>query len=1298
MNPFYNVNSHLQYIYVPVLIIALLAIGQSGVSQDQPNSIAQWLHTIEANHPAKNAEIVELLQSSRSRPVPDADFLSINKQRLYELIEYKPAVISIEIPRSQAQKVVLKLALVDIVAPEFAVNTDQTENVVYQEGLHYRGIVDDNGSSIAAFSIFDNEIMGFFSDGQNNYTIGKMEGKDDVTIIYNSRELQLPQNWQCHTEDLDHVVDAQDYSQGTRGINCKTVKVYFEADKALYLSKGSSIDNVTNYVTGLFNQVATIYALENIKMQISTIHVWTSTDPFVSYTSTATLLTEFKNYRGENWNGNLAHLLTTRNIGGGRASLDVICTKASAFGVSQIANTYENVPTFSPSVKIIAHELGHNLGSPHTQSCTWVGGALDNCATVENASFVPSPGLCPPGPAPTNGGTIMSYCHLVQTVGINFSLGFGALPGNLIRSKVQNASCLTGSCSTNNINLVVLGGSVQEGAVVSVKLTSTSPLSAAKTFTLTASGTANAADFKLSGTSLTIPSGSTVSNIITLYTLNDAAVEPAKTCVLTASGTASTGMVFETMSRTVTINSDDAGSTDGVWPAFSWAVSGISTTAVTATAQAVARDASGNVYVTGNFTGAIDFDPGPLSKSKTSAGSNDIFVAKYNASGDFQWVQRIGSTSSDVGRAIAVDGSGNVYVTGEFKGTVDFNPSSTDTANLKASGTAADIFVLKLTTAGVYQWAKRMGGTQDDDAKGVTLDNAGNVVVTGYFQGKAYFNPANPTGNFLESAGSYDIFVAKYSAALGVFGWAKRMGGTGGDIGYDVTVDDSGNVVATGYFTGTVGFNPASTSVAYNLASSAGSSDVFVLKLSASGSYVSAFRLGSTGSDVGYGVKTDASGNLYLAGKFSNTVNFNPAGTTTYSSTSFGSADAFFAKYNASYARVWHYTYGTTVADQANGITVDNQGNAYIVGQISTRAFVYKVSSNGANWSSTIDTSAIATAITVNPSSGAFQVVGSYKGMADFNGNNGIATYTAKTQQFFITHYSSAPGLAPLPSDANCAGYRTETQAFWGQPANANNQAILQENFSDVFPNGLVLGEPTCGYMVMLSSAQSVQDLLPSGGIPIALTQHYTDPGASLNNKFLGQVAALALNVSFDLYIPDFRSDTVDQALESLYYNEPGPFYGWTVRTILDTAQRVLAGCSSAYTAPAIHGVVSNINANYNGGAVDLGYLTCSHPESAFKKTSSVSLQSDEGFVSVMPNPFSATTTLQLTLPADDDRVTLDLYTATGQHVINLFVGPAEAGRTYSMQADLRHLPNGLFRYRLVTSTEVTTGQLIKIR
>lgn len=268
-----------------------------------------------------------------------------------------------------------------------------------------------------------------------NITFNKMEDADRY-LIYSDRDLLVKNPNFCNTEEPENYAEqVRQYMNNSIEVrDGKCVKVYIECDYALYQNKGS-VTNVNNWISAVYNNVATLYANEQISTQISSTFVWTSSDPY-SKTNSYTALTQFRNNR-PSFNGDLAHLaaLGGQNIGG-VAWVDALCTSYK-YAYSNIQATYQTVPTYSWTVEVMTHEMGHNLGSPHTQSCSWPGGALDNCYTTE--------GGCPPGPPPTNGGTIMSYCHLTS-YGINFNNGFGTLPGNLVRSRVNAASCL-GTCS-----------------------------------------------------------------------------------------------------------------------------------------------------------------------------------------------------------------------------------------------------------------------------------------------------------------------------------------------------------------------------------------------------------------------------------------------------------------------------------------------------------------------------------------------------------------------------------------------------------------------------------------------------------------------------------------------------------------------------------------------------------------------------------------------------------------------------------------------------------------------------------
>jgi hypothetical protein len=197
--------------------------------------------------------------------------------------------------------------------------------------------------------------------------------------------------------------------------------------------------------------------------------------------------------------------------------------------------------------------------------------------------------------------------------------------------------------------------------------------------------------------------------------------------------------------------------------------------------------------VTGYFTGTVDFGGGPL----TSAGGYDIYVAKLSGvDGAHLWSRRFGSTSHDVGYGIAADASGNVLVSGYIQGTVDFGGGPLTSAG------GYDIFVVKLSGAnGAHLWSQRFGDTDHDLGYDVAADRSGNALLAGNFSGTVDFG-----GGPLTSAGSRDIFVAKFSGADGSHLWSKRFGATDYDVPYAVTADGSGNVIVTGSFYGTVDF------------------------------------------------------------------------------------------------------------------------------------------------------------------------------------------------------------------------------------------------------------------------------------------------------------------------------------------------------------------------------------------------------------------------------------------------------------------------------------------------------------
>jgi hypothetical protein len=344
---------------------------------------------------------------------------------------------------------------------------------------HYQGVVQGETNSLAAISFYEDGIMGLISLNDGNYNIVKDE-QSGKHFIYNDKNLKERLQMVCGTTDedsvsyksyvlfqqRDQIIKSRTLSQQLQAAGRdKVVKFYFETEYDIYQTRGS-VSSVEAFITGLYNQVAILYQNEDIPTQISSIYVWTSTDPYTG-TTTATLLSQFQSTR-TSFTGDLGMLLTFRSVGGGLAAgFNGLCNTSVSqrLAVAMLYNSYSNIPTYSWSVQVVTHEFGHLFGSRHTHACVWNGNntAIDGCAgAVEGTCSLPG--------YPADGGTIMSYCHLSGRPGIHFSLGFGSQPGNVIRNSVSNASCLT-PCDTptNYTDHTVTSNTTVTGCVINVQ-------------------------------------------------------------------------------------------------------------------------------------------------------------------------------------------------------------------------------------------------------------------------------------------------------------------------------------------------------------------------------------------------------------------------------------------------------------------------------------------------------------------------------------------------------------------------------------------------------------------------------------------------------------------------------------------------------------------------------------------------------------------------------------------------------------------------------------------------------------
>jgi hypothetical protein len=362
------------------------------------------------------------------------------------------------------------------------------------------------------------------------------------------------------------------------------------------------------------------------------------------------------------------------------------------------------------------------------------------------------------------------------------------------------------------------------------------------------------------------------------------------------------------------------------------------------TGNDIVVDTSGNVYITGNTSGDLD--------NFTNLGSSDVFVVKYNSSGNKQWLKQFGTTSGDSGNAIALDSSGNIYVFGAQNGEpflkkldnagtdqwIINTPKSTygysndlavdqnngdiyltgshygDFDDQTNSGVSYDVYIVKYNSSGIKQWSRLYGSAYGDGAGGVATDSAGNIYLTGSYNGMPSDNREN-------------IFIVQYNSD-GTKGWESILDGetcsSDADHGNAITVDSSNNIFVTGQ-TG------AGTHLDCGLNGNTGFGrlDAFVTKYNSTGSRQWTKQIGSNYNDFGHSITTDISGNVYITGYTFGDIN----GSSGVNH----SGDVITVKYNSDGDKQWskQFSTGSTKREEGAGISVDSSGNTYVVGYTS---------------------------------------------------------------------------------------------------------------------------------------------------------------------------------------------------------------------------------------------------------------------------------------------------------------------------------------------------------------------------
>jgi hypothetical protein len=490
--------------------------------------------------------------------------------------------------------------------------------------------------------------------------------------------------------------------------------------------------------------------------------------------------------------------------------------------------------------------------------------------------------------------------------------------------------------------------------------------------------------------------------------------------------------------------------------------------------KSIAYDGLGNSYIAGYFTGSTDFDPGINSLNVNVIGLQDIFVSKLDVNGNLVWVKTIGGLGNDIANAIALDSDGDIYITGFFRNTVDFDPGTGMNYLTSATTFSQDIFLLKLDSSGNHIWSKSFGGSGYYDslnnlydavsnAYALAIDLSKNVYITGSFLGNIDFDPNIGIYNMASSSVS-NIFVSKLNCG-GDFVWAKRIGeNKHGDEAYSITSDHVSNIYLSGVFADTCDFDPGVNN--YSLISESLTS-AFVLKLDSSGNFIWVNHYGGvTGNDQAsaFSVHWNINHGITLSGNFKGSIQYvSLSGLTILNS--LGANDVFIIKLSTSGNLIWAKSFGGLNNEYCYASTSDNLGNIYLTGSfkgnvdfdpgLNTAMLSSVNASNSDIYLSKLDAlgnfiwaqrmggygNDLANSIKINQSGNIF-LTGYFSGSAGFDPTiNSVNLVSLGSVDAFILKYNQNTMMLPL-----------SIKHFYGIPVNAGN-LLKWETLNDLQTN-----------------------------------------------------------------------------------------------------------------------------------------------------------------------------------------------------------------------------------------------------
>ncbi len=486
----------------------------------------------------------------------------------------------------------------------------------------------------------------------------------------------------------------------------------------------------------------------------------------------------------------------------------------------------------------------------------------------------------------------------------------------------------------------------------------------------------------------------------------------------------------------------------------------------------IVEDSNGNVYITGiyeNYT--VDFDPGPNFEGSSNQGGNDCFILKLDEFGNYVWAKTFGGSGDEESYAIAINHDGDVIVTGNFEGTVDFDPNS-GTQFITATSTS-DVFVLCLDSNGNFNWVSTYGGGPST-SNALVIDNDNNPIITGHFWGTIDFDPNSGIDTLQTSSAFTDLFVIKMDPN-GQTLWAKSINGPQHVLGEGICVDPLNDILLTGTFMDSADFDPGLNAVYRSVV---GDRDIFILKLDPNGDFIWVKTMGGSDSNArGYSITTDTIGNIYSTGRFFDTVDFDPGINTFNLSTPNSNSSSYVQKLNQNGDFIWAKATQGLSYDVARSIHVNNEGDCYVgglfkgtvdfdpgnglfnlVSNSNTSTFIQKLDSSGnflwavpflSNSNTTFGTGR--NCIWINEFGNVF-LTGKFRQTVDFDPQNGtydLSSDSPNTYDAYMLKLFECQPLSSTQTETACFSYTWPVNGATYTASNTYSSVLTTSNGCD---------------------------------------------------------------------------------------------------------------------------------------------------------------------------------------------------------------------------------------------------------